>query len=99
MAAVVLHVVHRRLIAMEESVPSVIERKLCLMGSSNEVPCVAVLTGLFVMSPGGVVVVGGNVMAGRSIEAYWKAKAGGSPEINSLPYVEPEDRCRAASSI
>jgi hypothetical protein len=74
MAAVVLHVVHRRLIAMEESVPSVIECKLCLMGGSDEVLGVAVLTGLLVMSPGGVVVVGGNVMPGRSVEAYWKSQ-------------------------
>jgi hypothetical protein len=69
-----LHVVHRRLIAMEQSVPCVIKCKLCFMAGSNEVLGVAVLAGLFVMSPGGVVVVGGHVMAGRSFEAYWRSQ-------------------------
>jgi hypothetical protein len=44
------------------------------MGGSDEVLGVAVLICLFVMSPGGVVVVGGNVMAGRSVEAYWRSQ-------------------------
>jgi hypothetical protein len=74
MAAVVFHVADRGLIGVEKGVPAVIERKLCLVGGSNEVFGVAVLTGLFVMSPGGVLVVGGNVMAGRSVEAYWPSQ-------------------------
>jgi hypothetical protein len=68
--AVVLHVVHGRLIGVEQGMFPVVERVLGLIPSPDKVIGIGVLRGLLVVTPGGIMVAGGNVVAGRSTELH-----------------------------
>ncbi len=68
MAAIVLHVVHRRLIAVKQGMLAVVERLVGLMICSDEVVCPGVRPGLRVMPLGGFMMPGGHCMMRRATE-------------------------------
>jgi hypothetical protein len=74
--AVVLDVVQGRLIGVEQRMFPVVERILCLVPGSDEVIRIAMLPGLLVVAPSGIMVAGGDLMACHSAETYRRCDGG-----------------------